>query len=381
MRWLAIFLASVIVGGLSTVQAARFYVLDESYGDNVTIPRLISPDGTAVVGYSSLGIENHREAFRWTRHEGMVGLGISSVSFASADLSVLVGNSEGQAFRWTQGEGLVSLGIPPVSVGTADFSVLVGSNEERVFRWTEEEGMVDLGELPCDECDGMFRNGASAVSADGNVVVGVFSDQAFRWTQEDGMVGLGFLSWAPVSHATSVSADGAVVVGFSPAPDEYGDLDWQGFRWTEQEGMVRIFVESEPLGCIHVVGSIEDFCTCWVEAASSDSSVKVGECTSQHGGGRLGFVWLAGRKMLEIREALAAQSDISDIDLGQMGWSDSSVTAVSDNGKFIAGWGFDWDNAPGGAWFANIPEPSTLVLIAVGLAGFVGHGVRARLRC
>ena len=95
----------------------------------------------------------------------------------------------------------------------------------------------------------------------------------------------------------------------------------------------------------------------------------------------MGFVWLAGRKALEIREALAAQSDISDIDLGQMGWSESSVTAVSDNGKFIAGWGFGWDDAPSGAWLANIPEPSTLVLVAVWLIGLLGYSMRARLRC
>jgi uncharacterized membrane protein len=255
----------------------------------------------------------------------------------------------------------------------------VGSNEERVFRWTEEEGMVDLGELPGDAFG--FYNQASAVSADGSVVVGNFSDQAFRWTQEDGMVGLGFLSEAvSVSYATAVSADGAVVFGFSAAQDEWGDYYDQEFRWTEQEGMVSFDVESDR-GCVDIEGYDEDFfCVCWVEAASSDSSVMVGECTSQHGGGRFGFVHRAGHKTLWVYEALAAQRGISDIDLGQMGWYDSSVTAVSDNGRFIAGWGFGFDS-PSGAWLANIPEPSTLVLIAVGLAGLLGHCVRARLCC
>jgi hypothetical protein len=179
------------------------------------------------------------------------------------------------------------------------------------------------------------------------------------------MVSLGFMggSWW-------VSADGSTIAG--PGDDN-------PFRWTAEGG-------GEAAGCIDVVGLSEDFCTCWLGPASSDFSVMAGECTTQHGGGRLGFVWLAGRKALEIREALAAQSDISDIDLGQMGWSESSVTAVSDNGKFIAGWrcagwGCGWDDAPSGAWLANIPEPSTLVLVAVWLIGLLGYSMRARLRC
>ena len=74
--------------------------------------------------------------------------------------------------------------------------------------------MVGLGELPSAD----FCSSAEAVSADGAVVIG-YSDvwidtkgqhrwEIFRWMEETGMVGLGFYGWPE-----DVSADGCTTAG------------------------------------------------------------------------------------------------------------------------------------------------------------------------
>jgi probable HAF family extracellular repeat protein len=87
-----------------------------------------------------------------------------------------------------------------------------------------------LGLLP-----GGVNSYALGVSADGAVVVGYsLPGEAFRWTQADGLVGLGDLPGGIFgSQAHGVSADGAVVVGRS-----YSALGLEAFRWTEADDMI-----------------------------------------------------------------------------------------------------------------------------------------------
>jgi len=88
-----------------------------------------------------------------------------------------------------------------------------------------------LGTLGGDE------SRASGVSADGAVVVGwsynaAGQERAFRWTVDGGMQDLGTLG-GNRSAAYAVSADGSVVVGvaFNAAGQ------WRAFRWTVGGGM------------------------------------------------------------------------------------------------------------------------------------------------
>ena len=100
------------------------------------------PRAQVIVGHGV--IADGGEAFRWTRPNGMAGLGIC--------LAEIVGD----------GDMAVS----------SDGNVIVGygdsNNGIEAFRWTPNGGMVGLGDLP----DGGFFSEAYGVSADGSVVVG-----------------------------------------------------------------------------------------------------------------------------------------------------------------------------------------------------------------
>lgn len=91
-----------------------------------------------------------------------------------------------------------------------------------------------------DLSGGIYASNATGVSADGAVVVGYSSTSAgsvaFRWTLAEGMLSLGYLPGGDASsYARGVSGDGSVVVGQS---------DWTtgnlAFRWTAGNNMERL---------------------------------------------------------------------------------------------------------------------------------------------
>lgn len=199
----------------------------------------VSADGGAVVGYSATSGWSGGRAFRWTQAGGMEDLGTlpgGNFSYAysvSADGSTVVGRAHdgvsNRAFRWTAATGMQNLDMGN-TFGTAE-AILVsaygdvvvgqyGGSYNQAFRWTASSGMQDLGNL-----GGGSWAYAYAMSADGSVVVGRSHDPAgsrgFRWNETDGMQSVeDWLRAAGVTvpmdityDATSVSADGKVVVG------------------------------------------------------------------------------------------------------------------------------------------------------------------------
>jgi probable HAF family extracellular repeat protein len=179
----------------------------------------------------------------------------SQVNGISADGAVAVGWSSScfgctEAFRWTGAGGMVGLGFFPgqdysAARGTsADGSVVVGTAlpgtnlPQEAFYWTAQTGLVLLGSSAHPHCCVPVGN-ASSVSADGTVIVGggfnsIPATEAFRWTPGTGMVGLGDLPGGSFSSfANGVSADGSAVAG-----DSSSAAGGQAFRWTAQTGMV-----------------------------------------------------------------------------------------------------------------------------------------------
>jgi len=136
------------------------------------------------------------EAFRWTKQEGMQGLGrlpgVEAHSFAHAashDGGVIVGNCGDEVFRWTEEDGMQPVGLGPFLAATraldvsADGNIIVGWGKEpygqggRVASiWDEQHGMRVLSDvLEQDygvEMEGWYLARATGISADGSTIVG-----------------------------------------------------------------------------------------------------------------------------------------------------------------------------------------------------------------
>jgi probable HAF family extracellular repeat protein len=228
---------------------------------HVITANAISADGTTVVGRATSS-QMYTEPFIWSESTGLRLLGNLTLDpvggqadDVSDDGSVVVGVTSTsqltsfEAFRWTAHSGMVGLGhLPggfPVSVALAvsgDGKVIVGqsdsANGSEAFRWNEVEGMVGIGDLP----GGEFQSLAYDVSANGQVIIGTgFSstifEEAFRWDSVQGMIGLGHLpDTYNRSFPLGISPDGNVIVGESGlAQDEL-----KAFVWDSRRGMLSL---------------------------------------------------------------------------------------------------------------------------------------------
>jgi probable HAF family extracellular repeat protein len=267
--------------------------------------------------------------FRWTKNEGMVGLG------------ELPGGLTGSSGRGISGDGSVRAGDS------------ASENGIEAFRWTAVSGIQAIGDL----VGGSFFSRALGISSDSLVIVGTSQSangpEAFRWTAQTGMLGIGGPSRESFfSQANAVSADGSVIVGFG-----YTAPGSQPIRWTVGGGptglgsLIAGESEGEALG------------------VSADGSVVVGFSTARGGSSNTGaaFYWTQETGIVRLSDLL--------ISLGAenlAGWRLTSARAVSADGTTIVGSGIN-PNRDFEAWMAIIPEPCafslailpTLALIAV----------------
>jgi probable HAF family extracellular repeat protein len=248
----------------------------------------------------------------------------------SADGTTVVGNSGPYAFIWKEGTSMVLL--PPLPIAnpgsggdgvSGDGSMAAGSvyseSGQEACRWTwDETAQSWVPEPLADLAGGSFGSVGFSMSADGAVVVGFGNSakgqEACRWTLVDGtwvLEGLGDLPGGKFgSEAYGCSADGSVVVGDSAIKN-----GWRAFRWTKATGM-------KDLG---VVGNRK-----WGAAygCSGDGLVVVGESFANRGRDEVAFRWTqqTGMKGLgdlpggrTLSEAEAANYDGSVV----VGWSET----------------------------------------------------------
>ena len=353
----------------------------------------VSADGRVVVGTNGLAPGNAAfitsQAFAWTPETGQIDLGLlpggipggSSARGVSADGNTVVGSSTSslgasEAFRWTLGGGIDGIGgfgrVPHSSAqaASADGRILVGSDavsitsaapfrHRNAFRWSPENGFENLGHLS----DLNFTE-AFDTAGDGNAIVGSsrvntphgIARAAFLWEPEDGIRDLGVLrpavndpiGWAEVSYesvANAVSASGEVVVGFSGEvvrADFFGGTTIrQAFRWTEETGMVAL-PEPTSINARHIAMEAVD--------VSRRGSLIVGMATITPAGTleddttlqeqREPFIWDEQRGTRLLSEILQLDAGLDD---RISSWDLGEVTAISDDGSTIVGFGINPD--------------------------------------
>jgi uncharacterized membrane protein len=256
-------------------------------------------------------------------------------------LNATPGTPDAQAVSWmapsTQAEVLTTVSSHGVGV-SGDGTVVVGDVGGVAYRFSAELGMESLGSL--------LEGGTSqavAANEDGSVIVGSTDvpgqQQAFYWTRADGMRSIDTRAGGSGSHAYRVSTDGSVVMGILVSAETY--RSGSGFRWTRETGMVEL-------------GGLPDTGGCTPTDMSGDGSTIIGTSIGVGGaalidGSRGAFIWDAVNGMRELVSTLtAAGADLS-------GWTLIQPIALSDDGKVIAGWGFNPSIANGPAsWVARL---------------------------
>lgn len=227
----------------------------------------VSDNGSVVVGVSQSTFSSRGTAMQWDGttatelgHLATSSGSQNSVAYGiSGDGRVAVGASvpDGiglHAVRWVDkgaaqdlhGGGFVS---SDARRANRDGSVIVGrgatsARTSEAFVWTEGGGMTALGVLASQAADSGARSFAEDVSADGAVVVGFSqatngNSEAFRWTSAGGMTSLGLLPGGNSSGALGVNADGSVIVGSARRPSAFvpSIQDTVAFRWTSSGGL------------------------------------------------------------------------------------------------------------------------------------------------
>jgi probable HAF family extracellular repeat protein len=311
-----------------------------------------------------------------------LGVPGTQVTDMVGDGSFVVGTTAGGiSFLWAYGEYLVGPVFGATSISD-DGTILVSTTQNgegirTASIWQGDTNWYDLGGCEQGMVVGGTLSSAYATSGDGSVVVGLCWVQgtrahAFRWEPETGMVDLGVLG-PRSSRANAVSSDNSTVVGWDEAPTGYrrGAVWQEGGEWLlDPEGNAgeAFNVSSDGryiVGTGHPqandsaylwsaeggftdLGTLQGFS--WRGYAydvSDDGNVVVG--FSGFGGDRDAFLWSPTLGMVKLADHLTAQG----VDL--TGWRLSSALTVSNDGRFIGGWGVHGLAVEG--WLVDLGSP------------------------
>jgi uncharacterized membrane protein len=330
----------------------------------------VSGDGSTVYG-SSLSATGMLP-FRWTAETGIESLG---------DLPG----------GWVSGYALASSYDGSVIVGTSHTTNTIGWNVHRAYTWTEAAGMRELPQ-PDDPFHSHDSTCAFALSADGRTVLGLvgqassglpFEDYKsllvwdlheqtapevhrtpsmlpprLQWldASADGSTALlsggqnfiwssaGFEETIP--WARRLSPDGSTILGALPIWGEGRD---DSFVWTKEGGH-------------KYIGTIDGWTSNHATAISYDGSTVVGKLFNDimQREDHAVYIWNERDGLRLIQDMLE-----NDFGLDLTGWILTNATGISYDGLTIVGTGINPYGYEEG-WIATIPEPATLVLVALG---------------
>lgn len=180
-----------------------------------------------------------------------------------------------------------------------------------------------------------FYSDATAVSRDGSSIVGFSYDgtttDAFIWNEVTGMTALHGLNGRR-AHAYGVNGTGTIVVGTA----DFVGSGSRGVLWQNGDLL--------DLGVNLSVGSF------FATGVSDDGAVVVGQVGATWAG-----IWTPTTGILMLGDYLAAHG-VS----GPVGWQFQNATAVSADGRTIAGWGYSVATGTQG-FVVTIPAPASLI--------------------
>jgi probable HAF family extracellular repeat protein len=257
-------LVLLLVSRLAIADGDLFRGLGFLPGGHASFATGVMTSGSAVVGESHTGVAGAQVAFIWTRCGGMTPLTIApreSSAHAVSEAGFVVGtifHSRSTAMAWPSIDGPAYQPGTPGEVSSTAYAssnrVVVGSSYsggvQAAYCWSPDTGAVALtpGVFSASEALGISENGrvivgwgiftdstrrraivwqdrttvidlgqgiARAVSTDGRTVVGSIGPSVFVWNELAGLGLLGALPDDEAAEATSVSADGSVIVGRS----------------------------------------------------------------------------------------------------------------------------------------------------------------------
>jgi uncharacterized membrane protein len=314
----------------SPVLAQSFQSLGVPPGATAMYATGISGDGTIVVGY--MATPQGDRPFRWSAAGGVEQLPLlaawpqARAKAISRDGNVIVGewgeSASPRPARWATGAAPQDLGLRPghpwntALAVNGDGTIVAGF----AFRWMQAGG---LEALP----PGMYA--CTGLSDDGDVMVG-FTDFAVYWSAAAGLSILPPTGWPHVyPFANAVSADGSIVVG--------GYYSWgpgSALRWTVEPATGTLLAFDE-LG----------MATSDAVAISGNGRIAAG--WSDDRSGSSATVWVGAARQVNLREFLMW----SGVDLSE--WELRTVTAVSSDGRTLAGWGVRQGTEQ--AWIVTLP--------------------------
>ncbi len=348
-RVLVVLVLGVSLSALSSLNAQSLTWIGNPIGSlgNPTWAYDVSWDGQFVVGTRGLDIPPSNVAFRWNKQTGIVNLGFlqccagSGAYGVSADGNVVVGWSYGgdgddrRAFRWAQGTGMVDLGALPG--GNESWAYDVSEDGTWIVGWAHNESgrrnavrwywslpppLIELLPAPTTE------SVAYGVSADGRVAVGMRLDRGIRralcWEQTNAgwnVHHLGTLGGSE-SEALGISPDGRIVVGWAHNPSNQR----HAFIW----GV------GNPLP-VDDLGTLPGDSESWANDVSNRNwlmySTVVGASSD-------------GYRQRAVRWRYPLQSVPEDLNevyacLLTDGSRLEEATAISPDGRYIVGWGYD----------------------------------------